>query len=330
MLFPRPKVASMKHLQPEERHAIQMMKQQGHSQHRIADHLGRSAATISRELKRNSLTDGDDSAIFAHQFACKRARGKPHYQSINSENQRVIEAQLHEKLSPEQIIGRAHQQQISNRMPSITTLYRHVHADRKRGGTLYRHLRHQGARRKQHGQGKMKRSTVPNRIDISQRPHEVEKRERLGDFECDLMIGAAQSGALLTVNCRSTGKVWIKKIPNKEAPGVRDALIEILTPYKDHLHTITSDNGREFSLHEIVAERLNCVHYVATPYHSWERGSNENLNGLIRQYDPKKMECWSITQKHVEAVADALNNRPRKRYKFYTPNEIYEQKLKNN
>ncbi len=176
----------------------------------------------------------------------------------------------------------------------------------------------------------MKRSTVPNRIDISQRPYEVEKRERLGDFECDLMIVAAQSGALLTVNCRSTGKVWIKKIPNKEAPGVRDALIEIQTPHKDHLHTITSDNGREFSLREIVAERLNCVHYFATPYHSWERGSNENLNGLIRQYYPKKMECWSITQKQVEEIADALNNRPRKRYKFYTPNEIHEQKLQNN
>lgn len=320
----------MTHLLPEERDTIQKMKQQGHSQKIIAVTLGRSPATISRELNRNALPGGDYSAIFANRYAHERARGKPHYQAINAENEGFIAARLQQKLSPEQIIGRAHQQQITPQMPSIATLYRHVHADRKRGGKLYRHLRHQGARRKKHGQGKVKRATVPNRIDISQRPPEVEKRERLGDFECDLIIGAGQSGALLTVNCRSTGKVWIKKLPNKEAAGVRDGLIEILSPYKDRLHTITSDNGREFSLHEKVAERLSCVQYFAKPYHSWERGSNENLNGLIRQYFPKTMEFWSITQKQVKEVADALNNRPRKRYKFYTPNEIYEQKLQNN
>jgi transposase, IS30 family len=320
----------MTHLLPEERHTIQKMKQQGHSQKSIAVTLRRSPATISRELSRNALDDGDYSAIFAEGYARARAIGKRHHQSTNSENEPLIKAGLHQKLSPEQIRGRVQQQQLSPPMPSIATIYRHVHADRKRGGKLYRHLRHKGARRKKHGQGKVKRATVPNRIDISQRPHEVEKRERLGDFECDLIMGAGQSGALLTVNCRSTGKVWIKKLANKEASGVRDGLIDILMPYKDRLHTITSDNGREFSLHEQVAERLSCVQYFARPYHSSERGSNENLNGLIRQYYPKKMEFWSITQKQVQEVADALNNRPRKRHKFYTPNEIYEQKLQNN
>lgn len=320
----------MKHLLPEERHTIHKMKQQGHSQRSIAKTIGRWPSTISRELKRNALADGDYSSLFAQRFAQERARGKPHYQAINAENQPIIEAGLKEKLSPEQIIGRAEQQQIPLKMPCIATIYRHVHADRKGGGKLYRQLRHQGHRRKKHGQGKFKRPTVPNRIDISQRPPEVEKRERLGDFECDLIIGAGQSGALLTVNCRSSGKVWIKKLPNKEATSVKDSLIEILMPYKDRVHTITSDNGREFSLHEKVAERLSCKYFFARPYHSWERGSNENLNGLIRQYFPKKMEFWTITQKQVNEVAEALNNRPRKRYKFLTPNEIYEQKLQNN
>lgn len=320
----------MKHLLPAERHTIQKMKQQGHTQKGIADTLGRSPATISRELKRNVLADGDYSAIFADRYARERARGKPHHQAINAENQPIIEAWLKEKLSPEQIIGRAHQQQLFIQMPSLATLYQHVHADRKCGGKLFRHLRQQGSRRKKHGQGKVKRPTVPNRIDISERPGEVEKRERLGDFECDLIVGAGQSGVLLTVNCRASGKVWIKKLPNKEAAGVRDGLIEILSPNKDRLHTITSDNGKEFSLHEKVAERLSCKYFFARPYHSWERGSNENLNGLIRQYFPKKMEFWEITQKQVKEVEDALNRRPRKRYKFLTPNEIYKQKLQNN
>jgi len=320
----------MKHLLPEERHTLQKMKQQGHTQKDIADELGRSPSTISRELKRNVLADGDYSAIFADRYARERARGKPHYQAINSENQAIIEARLKEKLSPEQIIGRAQQQQLCIPMPSLATIYQHVHADRKCGGKLFRHLRHQGRRRKKHGQGKFKRPTIPNRIDISQRPSEVENRERLGDFECDLIVGAGQSGVLLTVNCRTSGKVWIKKLPNKEAGGVRDGLIEILLPYKDRLHTITSDNGKEFSLHEKVAERLSCKYYFARPYRSCERGSNENLNGLIRQYYPKKKEFWGITQKQVKEVEKALNNRPRKRYKFLTPNEIYEQKLQNN
>jgi IS30 family transposase len=320
----------MKHLLPEERHTIQKMKQQGHSQNAIAVELGRSPATISREIKRNALGDGDYSALFADRYAQERTRGKPHYQAVNAENRPIIEAWLKEKYSPEQIIGRARQQQISIPMPSIATLYNYVHEDRKSEGKLFLHLRHQGKRRKKHGQGKVKRPAVANRIDISQRPSEVEKRERLGDFECDLIVGAGQSGVLLTVNCRTSGKVLIKKLPNKEAAGVRDGLTVLLAPYKDHLHTITSDNGKEFSLHEKVAERLSCNYYFATPYHSWERGSNENLNGLIRQYFPKKMEFWGITQKQVKEVEEALNDRPRKRYKFLTPNEIYEQKLQNN
>lgn len=320
----------MKHLRHEERHTIQMMKQQGHSQKVIAETLGRSPATISRELKRNALADGDYSAVFAERFARDRCYGKAHYRAINEQSADFIQDRLVEKLSPEQIIGRAHQQQTSLRLPCIATIYKHVWADRKRGGTMFHHLRQQGHRRKKHGQGKVKQPTVPNRIDISKRSKEVEKRQRLGDFECDLIVGAGQSGVLLTVNCRASGKLWMKKLPTKEAPGVRDALIEILSPYKDRLHTITSDNGKEFSLHEAVSERLSCGYFFARPYHSWERGSNENLNGLIRQYFPKKMEFWSITQKQCEEVAEALNSRPRKRYKFLTPNEIYEQKLQNN
>jgi IS30 family transposase len=126
------------------------MKQQGHTQKDIADELGRSPSTISRELKRNVLADGDYSAIFADRYARERARGKPHYQAINTENQAIIEARLKEKLSPEQIIGRAQQQQLCIPMPSLATIYQHVHADRKCGGKLFRHLRHQGRRRKKH------------------------------------------------------------------------------------------------------------------------------------------------------------------------------------
>jgi IS30 family transposase len=156
----------------------------------------------------------------------------------------------------------------------------------------------------------------------------VEQRQRFGDFECDLIIGAGHSGVILTVNDRVSGLLWMEKLKDKQATTVSKALIRLLKPLKGKIHTLTSDNGTEFVLHEKVSKQLECECFFAKPYHSWERGSNENLNGLIRDYYPKKTEFYDITAKHIKDTQNALNNRPRKRHNFLTPNEFNQQNFK--
>lgn len=213
-------------------------------------------------------------------------------------------------------------------MPCVQTLYNHISADRKAGGKMHKRLRLRGRRRKPHGQGKQRRATIPNRRDISERPVEVEQRRRFGDFECDLIIGAGHSGVILTVNDRATGLLWMEKLKDKQAGTVSQALIRLLKPLKGKIHTLTSDNGTEFVLHEEVSKQLECECFFAKPYHSWERGSNENLNGLIRDYFPKKIEFYDITAKQIKEAQNELNNRPRKRHNFLTPNEFEQQNFK--
>ena len=157
----------------------------------------------------------------------------------------------------------------------------------------------------------------------------MEQRQRFGDFECDLIIGAGHSGVILTVNDRVSGLLWMEKLKDKQATTVSKALIRLLKPLKGKIHTLTSDNGTEFVLHEEVSKQLECQCFFAKPYHSWERGSNKNLNGLIRDYFPKKIEFYDITAKQIKETQEALNNRPRKRHNFLTPNEFNQQELKN-
>jgi IS30 family transposase len=236
---------------------------------------------------------------------------------------KTLEQGLEKRLSPEQIIGRS---EVENTpMPCIQTAYNYIHKQRKKGRLLHKKLRHRGRKRKARGQSTKTRGTIPGRRDISERPPEVEKRQRFGDFECDLVIGAEHSGALLTINERATGLLWMLKLKDKQASSVREGIISLLRPIKDRVYTITSDNGKEFASHREISEVLECEYYFARPYHSWERGSNENLNGLIRDYFPKKTTFYDITPSAVKTVQEALNNRPRKRYKFLPPTEFYTQ-----
>ena len=156
----------------------------------------------------------------------------------------------------------------------------------------------------------------------------MEKRKRFGDFECDLIIGSGHSGAILTVVERVTGLGLMAKLKDKLSSTVSAALIKLLKPFKGRIHTITSDNGTEFSAHAAVSKELECEYFFARPYHSWERGSNENYNGLVRDYFPKKMEFYSITEKDVKTVEKALNNRPRKRHKYLSPIEFFDKNFK--
>lgn len=313
----------MKHLNTDERYTIQHMHEQGKSCAAIALHLQRSKTTIARELKRNALDDGSYAAAFALTYAAGRKAHKNRRNAMTPEVIKTLEQGLEKRLSPEQIIGRSEVENTA--MPCIQTAYNYIHKQRKKGRLLHKKLRHRGRKRKARGQSTKTRGTIPGRRDISERPPEVEKRQRFGDFECDLVIGAEHSGALLTINERATGLLWMLKLKDKQASSVREGIISLLRPIKDRVYTITSDNGKEFASHREISEVLECEYYFARPYHSWERGSNENLNGLIRDYFPKKTTFYDITPSAVKTVQEALNNRPRKRYKFLSPTEFYTQ-----
>ncbi|ELY1980268.1 IS30 family transposase, partial [Flavobacterium psychrophilum] len=183
-------------------------------------------------------------------------------------------------------------------------------------GTLYTHLRNQGKTYRKPGASKDKRGLIVGRIGIENRPKEVEEKQRFGDLEIDLVIGKDHKGALLTINDRATGMLQMKKIESKDSEIVKNATIELLENWKPFLQTITSDNGKEFAKHEAIAKSLEIDYYFANPYCSWERGANENLNGLVRQYFPKGSDFSLITQEQVTIVVEKLNNRPRKRHQF--------------
>lgn len=210
---------------------------------------------------------------------------------------------------------------------SKETIYQYIWKDKRQGGLLYKHLRTKGKRYRKRGDSNDKRGLMTDRVDISMRPEVVDKKFRIGDLEIDLVIGSDHKGALLTINDRATGILFMDKIENKEANVVQAKAIELLDDWKPFIHTITSDNGKEFANHKEIAQALDIDYYFAKPYHSWERGANENLNGLVRQYFPKKTNFENINKQEVERVIKILNNRPRKRFGYKNPNEIFAQKL---
>ncbi|MGB1232520.1 MAG: IS30 family transposase, partial [Winogradskyella sp.] len=170
---------------------------------------------------------------------------------------------------------------------------------------------------------------IKDRIDIDKRPEIVNQRSRFGDLEVDLIIGKNHHQAILTLNDRASGMLKMRKVNSKESKEVSNAIVDELQDWMPYLHTITADNGKEFAAHKYVAEQLNIDHYFAKPYHSWERGSNENLNGLIRQYFKKSSDFSLLTNKRIKEVEDKLNNRPRKRFNYENPTFVMNQLLFN-
>jgi len=198
-----------------------------------------------------------------------------------------------------------------------------VREDKRQGGTLYKHLRYSHKKRKKQYGGKDKRGQIKNRVSIDERPEIVAQKTRIGDWEIDTVIGKNHQGALVTIVDRVSRFTLIKKVSSKHADVVTAATIDLLKPYMDKTWTITADNGKEFAGHEILAEQLNASVYFAHPYHSWERGLNENTNGLIRQYFTKGSSFVDITHEQVEEVMRKLNHRPRKALNYKTPHEVF-------
>ena len=209
---------------------------------------------------------------------------------------------------------------------SHEAIYQHIYADKRAGGTLHRALRCQKVRRKRYG-GRERRGTIPNQVSIDLRPAVVAERGRFGDWEGDLVIGAGQKQALVTLNERTSRYTLIAHVPKKTAQAVADAMISMLTPFAACVHTLTTDNGKEFAQHERIAKQLGADFFFAHPYASWERGANENMNGLIRQFFPKKMAFESITLGDIELAMHRLNHRPRKCLGFKTPHEVFMKQL---
>ena len=187
---------------------------------------------------------------------------------------------------------------------------------------MYRHLRCQKKRRKRYG-GYDRRGQLPNQVSIEQRPTLVEQRQRLGDWEVDTIIGKRHNQAIVTLTERKSRFALLRKVEQRTANQVSNAMIDLLKPFSDRVHTLTADNGKEFAGHEQIARELRADFFIAHPYAAWERGSNENMNGLIRQYIPKKCDFTSIGETEVELVMDRLNNRPRKCLGFMSPFEKF-------
>ena len=233
-----------------------------------------------------------------------------------------IETKLGEDYSPEQIsatMARAIGVKISHEW-----IYQHIWQDKRDEGTLYTHLRIAGGKKRRKRYGKKDwRGRIPDRVSIEDRPKIVDSRRRFGDWEADLVCGAHHKGFLVTLVERKSRFTVIGHVEKKTAEAVKNEIIALLSPLRDWVRTITYDNGREFCGHSDINKALGCRSYFAAPYHSWERGLNENTNGLIRQYFPKNSDLRKVARDEIDFVMDRLNARPRKVMDFKTPTEVF-------
>jgi IS30 family transposase len=309
-----------KQLTLEKRYHISALKKQGYSQKSIALELGVHPSTISRELKRN-LFDKKYSPLTAQSESTLRQKNKAKRIAITKNIEKYIRSKLKDDWSPEQISGRMKLD--TGVTVHHETIYQFIYRNKRAGGRLYKYLRHKN--KKYHCRSKeyQQRGAIIDRIMIDKRPKIVDKKKRIGDLEIDTVIGKDHKGALVTVVDKKSKFTLIKKVQSKQASEVSKALIEMLTPIKPLLHTITSDNGKEFAYHKDVSQALNTDFYFANPYHSWERGLNEHTNGLIRQYIPKKTEFVNISKEELVTIQNRLNHRPRKSLNYKTPFEVF-------
>lgn len=301
-----------------ERYQIQVLLKANFSKSAIARELNRHPATIGREIARNSGLRGYRPGQ-AQRFAEER-RQRHSRTLIQGHTWMLIETLLRMEWSPEQISGWLKKEKMQSASPEW--IYQHILNDKDQGGDLYRFLRCQKKRKKRYGKPDA-RGQIKGRVSIDERPAQVEKRMRIGDWEVDTMIGQQGGAVLVTLAERKTRFSILARSKDKSASAVKKALIQSLKPLTPYVKTLTYDNGKEFAFHAEVSEQLNAKGYFAHPYHSWERGLNENMNGLIRQYAPKGANFDLLSDKDIKHIMDRLNNRPRKCLGYKTPNEVF-------
>ena len=305
-------------LTEDKRIVLYALRKAGLTQAAIAAELNVHPSTISREVKRNTGLRGYRPKQ-AHRLACSR-RAQSYSCRISQTTWESVDAMIEQDWSPEQISGYLK----VNGDPSVSPewIYQHIYEDKRQGGTLHTHLRCQKKRRKRHGTTD-RRGQIIGRVCITERPDVVETRSRIGDWEVDTVIGKQGGAVLVTLAERKSRFSMIIKAENKTAAAVSAAITKAMAPYAANVHTLTYDNGKEFAYHQKVSDGLEAQAFFAHPYHSWERGLNENTNGLIRQYLPKGKSFDDLTDQEVQDIMDKLNNRPKKCLGFRTPNQVF-------
>jgi IS30 family transposase len=309
-----------KQINQTQRYELSAFLKAGLSKTSIASQLGIDRSSIYREINRNS-DNQKYTASDAQQYTTDRKNHKRAPRKFTLGMKKLILEKLKLYWSPEQIDGRCEIDGIS--MVSHETIYQYIWSDKASGGDLYTYLRNSNKKYKKRYGKKDSRGQIPNKKNISERPAIVEDKQRIGDWEIDLIIGKNHKGAILTATERKTCYELMVLLPNKSSKTIKRALINLLAPYKDRVLTITSDNGREFYEHEAVAKKLSTLYYFANPYCSWERGLNEYQNKLIRQFIPKKSSFELVTHKQIITYQNLLNSRPRKNLDYKTPNELF-------
>ena len=306
------------HLSQNERYQIFSLMKEGLNCTQIANNLGRSKSTISSEIRRNKGGRG---------YRPKQADRLAQERSIGSRNARRIEPhvlkaafeRISEQLSPEQVAAE---------LPiSHEALYQHIYVNKADGGLLWKNLRSQKKKRKRYAGGTDRRGQIPGRRPIHERPADVETRRTVGHWEGDTVIGAGHKQAIVTLVERRSGYARLMKVSHKTSKQVADAVIKKLRSINARVKTITFDNGKEFAEHARIDEALGSKTYFADPFSSWQRGSNENFNGLLRQYIPKKRPLSTVTDEELKMIEERLNNRPRKRLGFKTPKQVFHESL---
>ena len=307
-------------LTSEQRYQIYALLKAEHTLTFIAEIIGKHKSTICREIARNSGGRGY-RPIQAQRLCDQRKQGK-YAGRFTASDWHLVEYLLCEHhWSPEQICLRLKDDGILE--ISHERIYQHIILDKQTGGDLHTYLRERVKRRKRYGGGKERRGTIPNQTSIEERPEASEARDEPGaDWEGDLIIGSKHKQAIVTLVDRCTRFTFIAKVPFKTAQAVQEAICSCLSSVKQLFRSCTLDNGKEFAQHEAISQTLEGHVYFAHPYSSWERGTNENTNGLIRQYFPKDCDFTTITDKQIKQVQDMLNNRPRKVLDMKTPNEL--------
>lgn len=307
----------MSHLTYEQRYTIEKLLTCGKQQSEIACLLSVSPSTISRELQRNSdMRSGSYRACLAQRKYEQRLFEKPKSCKFNSLLKQRVKALLADDYSPEQIAGTLKKKE--GLSISHESIYQFVWLDKKQNGDLYTHLRRKGRKYRKRGSNKDTRGRIVGRVGIEKRPKEAQQRTSFGHLEVDTIIGKNHIGAIITLNDLSSGMLWMKKVPSRDAQIVKNSLAAMLEPIRPYIKSITADNGKEFAKHQDISDEY-CDFFFANPYSPWERGANENLNGLVRQYIPKSTDISSVDEQYIKDVQEKINNRPRKRFDFENP-----------
>lgn len=312
----------MKHLTLSQRYKIEALLALNYSKSEMARQLGVDKSTVGRELKRHCYNcehyDAEQAQQLYLKTKCQAGKvGKP----VSDQLKEEIDKRIRKEFSPEQIAGQLTKQGKDSR--SHSWIYLYIWKDKARGGDLYKHLRRANKKkRKKYGSGPDRRGSIKNRVSIEKRPKIVDELSRIGDWEADTIIGKDHKGALVSLTERRSMTQLLKKVNSKNAEVVTHAIIKMVKESNLPAFTMTFDNGKEFSYHEKIAKALKLDAYFAHPYSSYERGLNENQNGLVRQYIPKKSVFEKISQQQIKKIQDLLNIRPRKSLDYFSPKEF--------